>query len=1163
MPAELVDTSKLVDALKNGFLTVSTDQENVVLDATDYLVDGAWWIDVSVSNARLKTGSLIIINFDRRIPPTNSGWYRVGFLVDADGDDVFQSIQKVPPIIVTPNMIIKCPRLLQAGKPFDVKVRVQTGPIRDAYEGNLLFTCTDYDAVLPSPYRFEKAENGVHLFGNSLTLLTPGYHVLTVFDIENPALQGEVVVACREKEMGYGLYFGETHDHTSFTDGRGLPIDYFLNARDQKHLDFAILTDHDYLLDEDEWAHLIELADNMNEPGDFVTLHAYEWSSKFGDKNVYFRGDDPILLRRNEPGSDHPLDLYDSFRGKEVLMIPHHPLSAFRPTDWRFHDPSLVRIVEVYSLHGRSESYACKNPITPNTPPNQKYTTDESVINVRDRSLQDALALGLRVGIIGGGDSHSGLPATLGIAAVYAEAQTREAIFDALYARRCYGTTHAHMVLDFSVDGHMMGEEYVTADDPLIEVTVIGTGPIALIEIIRNNEVVLRHECSEAQASVTFRDVKPRGGSTFYYARVTQQDGEMAWSSPVWVDHPRPDLKAVDNSLKIQQLTSSSMKCYGKIFNNGAGKAGNSRVTLHDSFQGGPEREVSSALLSSIAGGDSASFQLNWNTYGEAGEHKYRLVVDSGNTVREASEWNNSAAVEYVVTSRTILDEVVGERGEGGTWYEWKKFDFSSEEEWVRIDIDASAEFSGVRGKSPAILDDDLVFALDGVGYRFSEQFTWDGGYLRGRSKRVSVAKLLKKGTHVLSFKADRKPFLERVRITGTGKGSAQMETTEPDDIFQGFKGDEFRWLDFTIEDGVSLWRQPVDDNRIVLNIIWSKDYGSTSNFTETYRWYRGEMRFENCLYNVIPWRFQESSDHIVDNGSGVVSWVFKTNKPGGVVCIIEAAPGKKPSVLFDILNGGRRFPSNVHLHGETLPTLPARLELAGDRIVSSDPGFESISTLKAAGAKNMALHMTASAPGFDETLDLLYAGLSNPETRIENLLLAIRRNPDNSQLHFSLGKLYKQLKKFEKAVKSFESARELGKEDAYLFLNLGECNRKLGRDSEAEWCFLTALEKDHLLVKGYIELGKMYKDSLKDEKALKCFENAVAIQSFNAEGQYYLGELSLRRGLADEAVRAWRECVRLDPSGRHGKSAMKALDQLRKKEVPDITVNGTAEAAG
>ena len=1158
LPSELVDTSKLANAVDNGFLTVATDRPDAVLSVSDCLIGDLWQVDVTVKEGSLKTGSELLINFDRRIPPVNSGRFYVGFFVDADGDGEFQPIGKVPPILVTPNMIIKCPRLLHIGKPFDVKVRVQTGPLRDAYEGNLLFTCTDNSAYLPSPYRFEQGENGVHRFEESLILFTPGYHVLTVFDIENPALQGEVVVACREKEMGYNLYFGETHDHTSFTDGRGLPVDYFLNARDQKHLDFVMLSDHDYLLDDDEWEYLTGLVDEMYEPGDFVTLHAYEWSSKFGDKNIYFRGGDPVLLRRNEPGSDHPLDLYDSFRGEQVLMIPHHPASAFRPTDWRFHDPSLVRVVEVYSLHGRSESYACKNPITPNTPPNQKYTTEESVINVRERSLQDALARGLRVGIIGGGDSHSGLPATLGIAAVYAEAQTREAIFDALYARRCYGTTHARLVLDFRVDGHIMGEEYVSPEDPFIEVTVIGTGPIALIEIIRNNEVLLSRECSEAQASVTFRDVKPRGGSTFYYARITQQDGEMAWSSPVWVDHPLPDLELVEKSVRIHQLSTSVVKCSGSLFNDGAGRAGASEATLYDSFEGGPERAVSTVLTSPAAGGDSTSFELKWNTFGEQGRHRIRVVADSGNQVEEADEHNNACVVDYVITSRTIMDETVEERGEGGTWYDWKKFDFVSEDEWVRIDIDASADFSGVRGKSPAILDDDLAFALDGVDYRFSDEYSWDGGFLRGRSMRVSVSKLLERGSHVLSFVADRKPFLERVRITGAGRSAARA-AAESDGIFQGFKGDEFRWLDFTIEDGVSLWRQPVDDRRIVLNIIWSKDYGSTSNFTESYRWYRGELRFENCTYNVIPWRFREASDHFVDDGAGSVSWVFRAKKPGGIVCIIEALPGESPSVLFDILNGGRRFPSNVYLSDETLQSLPVRLELDGDRLASSDPELESISTLKGEGACNMALHMSASAPGFDETLDLLYSGLSNPETRIENLLLATRRNPRSAQIRFSLGKLYKQLKKFDKAVESFESARDLGKEDAYLFLNLGVCYRKLGRGSEAEWCLLTTLEKDHLLVRGYLELGKLYHDSGKDEEALKCFENATAIQSFNAEGQYYVGELSLRAGLTEKAETAWRECVRLDPSGRLGRMAREGLERLHSRGA--LETGGTTGA--
>ena len=30
-------------------------------------------------------------------------------------------------------------------------------------------------------------------------------------------------------------------------------------------------------------------------------------------------------------------------------------------------------------------------------------------------------------------------------------------------------------------------------------------------------------------------DPKPAAGTHYYYVRVTQQDGQMAWSSPMWV----------------------------------------------------------------------------------------------------------------------------------------------------------------------------------------------------------------------------------------------------------------------------------------------------------------------------------------------------------------------------------------------------------------------------------------------------------------------------------------------------------------------------------------------------------------------------------------------------------------------------------------------------
>jgi len=60
------------------------------------------------------------------------------------------------------------------------------------------------------------------------------------------------------------------------------------------------------------------------------------------------------------------------------------------------------------------------------------------------------------------------------------------------------------------------------------------------VEIVRNGDVV-HTRCSEPRKAddkivLEWEDKTPLEGPTFYYVRLTQADGEMAWSSPVWVD---------------------------------------------------------------------------------------------------------------------------------------------------------------------------------------------------------------------------------------------------------------------------------------------------------------------------------------------------------------------------------------------------------------------------------------------------------------------------------------------------------------------------------------------------------------------------------------------------------------------------------------------------
>jgi hypothetical protein len=174
-----------------------------------------------------------------------------------------------------------------------------------------------------------------------------------------------------------------------------------------------------------------------------------------------------------------------------------------------------------------------------------------TVIGGRGASVQDALALGCRLGFVGGTDNHYAQPGssrcakggvdfhdhvTGGLTGVFASALTREAILAALWARRCYATTGARMLLYFRVDGHMMGEEFTAAVEHVrVAGRIVGTAPVARVEVVRNNEVVHTQSGEGRVSRLDHRALLAASGTTYIYLRVTQEDGQVGWTSPVWV----------------------------------------------------------------------------------------------------------------------------------------------------------------------------------------------------------------------------------------------------------------------------------------------------------------------------------------------------------------------------------------------------------------------------------------------------------------------------------------------------------------------------------------------------------------------------------------------------------------------------------------------------
>ncbi|MFP4058757.1 MAG: DUF3604 domain-containing protein [Candidatus Brocadiia bacterium] len=233
------------------------------------------------------------------------------------------------------------------------------------------------------------------------------------------------------------------------------------------------------------WERLRELARAHHEPGRFVTFLGYEWNgnrTRYGDHNViYFHEDSPLDDAWSLP------DLYANLRSTRALAIPHH--TGYRPhrrgKDWDVFDPQLSPVMEVVSIHGSSEG--CDTPLgmTSNTSMGPRAAGG---------TFHDALARGLRVGVLGSND-YAGLPGRWGIgrAAVWAEACTREAIWEALLARRTYAVTGDRIELDFRVAGQPMGSELEAGGPVDAQVQVVGSAAIDRIDLLNAGRLVASH----------------------------------------------------------------------------------------------------------------------------------------------------------------------------------------------------------------------------------------------------------------------------------------------------------------------------------------------------------------------------------------------------------------------------------------------------------------------------------------------------------------------------------------------------------------------------------------------------------------------------------------------------------------------------------------------
>ncbi len=81
-----------------------------------------------------------------------------------------------------------------------------------------------------------------------------------------------------------------------------------------------------------------------------------------------------------------------------------------------------------------------------------------------------------------------------------------------------------------------MGDEFRLARPEPIAVKAQGTRPIARVDIIKDARVIYTAEPKKRNIDFVYADKDAVAGRHYYYVRLMQEDGMVAWSSPLFVN---------------------------------------------------------------------------------------------------------------------------------------------------------------------------------------------------------------------------------------------------------------------------------------------------------------------------------------------------------------------------------------------------------------------------------------------------------------------------------------------------------------------------------------------------------------------------------------------------------------------------------------------------
>jgi hypothetical protein len=335
---------------------------------------------------------------------------------------------------------------------------------------------------------------------------------------------------------------GEFHRHTEISGdgGNDGPLeDMWRYAIDVANMDWLGCGDHDNGGHREyPWWLTQKTTDAFHLPGVFEPPFTHERSVSYpeGHRNAVFtrRGVRtlprlPISDRNNVIHAPDTQMMYKYLRLFDGVCAVHTSATSMG-TDWRDSDAAVEPMVEIYQ--GARQNY--ERPGAPRSP-----TADDSLGGWEPKGFINlALLQGIKFSFQSSSDHGS---THISYALVYAENNSREAMFKAMKQRHTYAATD-NIIADYRCTAsgreYMLGDAFSTAQPPTLRIKLIGTAPFAKVTLVKDDVEIPLGAPHQAEVDISWTDPQPTAGKeSYYYVRGEQANGELVWASPMWITY--------------------------------------------------------------------------------------------------------------------------------------------------------------------------------------------------------------------------------------------------------------------------------------------------------------------------------------------------------------------------------------------------------------------------------------------------------------------------------------------------------------------------------------------------------------------------------------------------------------------------------------------------